>query len=205
MGMVIILIFVSLLMLLPLRLSLHLTRAAGTQGTLGVMLGPLRLSLPFRVARDARGGHRLIFLPRRPREKPRPASPTGMQRGMAIAGAFLRADRARRYLLRHMQLIDLTAQVRLSLSDAASTAVITGLLRALTAFLPAGMRGRTHLSLQPDFLAPRTSVRLRCMISLRVGILLITGGMALTAWMLEKREHAPSGKEAFPWNIPSAR
>ena len=205
MGMVIILILLPLLMLLPLRLSLRVSRAAGTQGTLGVGMGPLRLTFPFRVERDARGGHRLVFLPRRTAEKPRPASPAGMQRGTAMAGAFLRADRARRLLLRHTHLIDLTMRARLSLSDAASTAVITGLLRALTAFLPPSLRGRTHLSLQPDFLAPRTVVQFRCMVSLRLGILLITGGMTLTSWMLEKREHAPSGKEAFLWNIRSAR
>ena len=80
--------------------------------------------------------------------------------------------------------------------SAASTAVITGLVRAMTAFLPPAMRRRTHLALQPDFLALRSGGRLRCMVSLRVGILLITGGMALTAWLKEKREHAPSGKEA---------
>ena len=196
MGMVIILILLPLLMLLPLRLSLRVSRAAGTQGTFGVGLGPLRLTFPFRVERDARGGHRLVFLPRRTAEKPRPASPAGMQRGMAMLGAFLRADKARRFLLRHTRLIDLTVQLHLSLSDAASTAVITGLVRAMTAFLPPAMRRRTHLALQPDFLALRSGGRLRCMVSLRVGILLITGGMALTAWLKEKREHAPSGKEA---------
>lgn len=196
MGMLLALAIPALLMLLPLRLSLLLTHAARTQGTLGIGAGPLRLSFPFRVARDARGGHQLIFLPRRPREKPRPASPAGMQRGMAMLGTFLRADKARRFLLRHTRLMDLTLRLHLSLADAASTAVITGLLRAMTAFLPPAMRRRTHLSLQPDFLALRSGGRLRCMVSLRVGILLITGGMALTAWLLEKREHAPSGKEA---------
>lgn len=183
-------------LLLPLHLGLQLTHAARTQGTLEVRAGPFRLTIPFRVVRDARGGHQLIFLPRRPRESPHPASPAGVQRDMAVLGAFLRADKARRLLLRHIRLIDLTAQLHLGLSGAASTAVITGLVRALTAFLPPDMRSRVHLSLQPDFLALHSSGYVRCMVSLRVGILLITGGMALTAWLLEKREHAPSGKEA---------
>ena len=196
MGMLLALAIPAMLMLLPLRLSLQLTHAARTQGALGVGVGALRLSFPFRVERDAQGGPQLVFLPHRPREKPRPASPAGMQRGMAMLGAFLRADKARRFLLRHTRLIDLTVQLHLSLSDAASTAVITGLVRAMTAFLPPAMRRRTHLALQPDFLALRSGGRLRCMVSLRVGILLITGGMALTAWLKEKREHAPSGKEA---------
>ena len=196
MGIVLTLAILAVLMLLPLRLTLQLTHAARTQGTLGVAAGPIRLSFPFRVERDAKGGHQLIFLPRRPREKPRPASPAGMQRGMAMLGTFLRADKARRFLLRHTRLMDLTLRLHLSLADAASTAVITGLVRAMTAFLPPAMRRRTHLALQPDFLALRSGGRLRCMVSLRVGILLITGGMALTAWLLEKREHAPSGKEA---------
>ena len=196
MGMLLALVIPALLMLLPLRLTLQLTHAARTQGTLGVAAGPIRLSFPFRVERDAKGGHQLIFLPRRPREKPRPASPAGMQRGMAMLGTFLRADKARRFLLRHTHLIDLTVQAHLSLSDAASTAVITGLVRAMTTFLPPSMRRRTHLSLQPDFLTLRSSGFVRCIVSLRLGILLITGGMTLTAWLLEKREHAPSGKEA---------
>ena len=196
MGMLIALAIPALLMLLPLRLSLQISHAARTQGTLGVGVGALRLTFPFRVARDARGGHQLIFLPRRPKKKPRPASPAGMQRGMAMLGAFLRADRARRLLLRHTQLLDLTVQAHLSLADAASTAVITGLVRAMTAFLPPAMRRKAHLALQPDFLALRSSGCVRCMVSLRVGILLITGGMALTAWLREKREHALSSKEA---------
>ncbi|MGN0972465.1 MAG: hypothetical protein ACI4OY_10940, partial [Aristaeellaceae bacterium] len=83
MGIVLAMAISALLMLLPLRLSLLLTHAARTQGALGVGAGPIKLSFPFRVDRDAKGGHQLVFLPRRPREKPRPASPAGMQQGMA--------------------------------------------------------------------------------------------------------------------------
>ena len=205
MGIVLTLAILAALMLLPLRLTLQLSHAARTQGILGVAAGPIRFSFPFRVERDAKGGHQLIFLPRRQKKQPRPASPANMRQGMAMLGACLRADKARRFLLRHTHLIDLTVQAHLSLSDAASTAVITGLLRALTAFLPAAMRKKTHLSLQPDFLTLRSSGYVRCIVSLRLGILLITGGMTLTAWLLEKREHTPSSKEASIWNIRSAR
>ena len=196
MGILIMLAIAASLMLLPLRLSVQVTHADRTQGALGVGTGPLHLTFPFRVERDARGGHQLVFLPRRPKERPRPASPAGMQRGMALLGAFLRADKARRFLRRHTHLIELTVRAHLSLSDAASTAVITGLVRAMTALLPPAMRRKAHLSLQPDFLALRSTGLVRCMVSLRLGILLITGGMALTAWLMEQHEHAPQGKEA---------
>ena len=55
MGMLLALAIPTMLMLLPLRLSLQLTHAARTQGALGVGVGALRLSFPFRVEREWQG------------------------------------------------------------------------------------------------------------------------------------------------------
>lgn len=194
--MLIALCLVLLLMILPLRLSLRVQHTTQTHGSLGVQAGPVKLSFPFRVARTERGGHQLTFLPRRPKEKPRPASADQMKKGMTALGTFLRADNTRKFLLKYTHLCDLTVYLHLSTSDAAKTAMLTGLIRSLRGVVPASARKRVHIAAQPDFLSGRTTGYLRCIVSLRLGILLITGGMVLAAWLMERREHPLSNKEA---------
>ncbi|MGN0778162.1 MAG: DUF2953 domain-containing protein [Aristaeellaceae bacterium] len=192
---VLILGLLGLVMLLPLRVGIQATHADGTEGALTLRMGPVRLSFPFRTHQSAQGAHQLMMLPRHPQEKAHPPSPAGMRKGMVLLGTLLRTDKARRFLLGHLRLHDLSVQIHLSLSDAASTACVTGLLRALTAFVPVRVRRKAHVSLQPDFLATRSRWTIHCMVSWPLGILLITGGMTLAAWLMERQEHRPAGKE----------
>lgn len=115
-------------------------------------------------------------------------------RGLRLAGTVLRADHARRFLLRHVRIRRLDGSIRLAMADASGTAMAAGFLcgasQRLHRHLP-----RARLSVTPDFLAPRTRLHLHCMISCPMGILLAAGVMVLMAAAGEIREH-PLKKEA---------
>ena len=109
---------------------------------------------------------------------------------------FLRADHARKFLLRHTRLEELTLRLRLSLSDAARTASVTGLIRGLTAAVPPDLRRRVAVTVQPDFLSGQTAALGRCIVRVRLGTLLITGFMAALALAMQRRAQPPVSKEA---------
>lgn len=184
------------LLFCPLKIRLTLRRHALPEGVLEVHYLLLHLHFPFRVTQTPRGGHQLTFLPRRPREKPRPASPSQVQQGAVLLGTFLRADHARRFLLRHLHLHFLRGTVRLALQDAAGCALICGALWSLIALMPPRLQDRIRLHVQPDFFTGHSSYALQGMISIQTGILLIIGGLTLLSWLLERREHHALMKEA---------
>lgn len=123
-------------------------------------------------------------------------SPSGQsmphQQFMRLTGTLLRTDKARRFLLGHIHLVRLQALLRIGLSDAARTALLSGLLQQLTHLLPA----YADIRIQPDFLAP-TRLQVRCILFFHLGTILIIAAMVLMAYLLESREHpAPQTKEA---------
>lgn len=128
------------------------------------------------------------------RQVPPPAKGQGIphQQFMRLLGTVLRTNKARRFLLKHTQLICLQALVCLGLQDAAATAVLTGLFRQLTPLLPK----RADVRVQPNFLGP-TQVQARCILFSHLGTILITAAMGLAAYFMESREHpTPHPKEA---------
>lgn len=191
-----VLLGVAVLLLAPLQIHLSLRRHAHPEGMLEVRYLLLHLRFPFRVTTTSRGGHQLTFLPRRFREKPHPASPAQVQRSTVLLGTFLRANQARRFLRRHLHLHALRGTLRLSLQDAAGCALLCGALRSLTALLPPRLHRKIRLQIQPDFFTGHSSYALQGMISIRMGILLITGGLTLLSWLMECREHHALPKEA---------
>lgn len=191
-----VLLGVAALLLAPLQIHLRIHRYAHPEGVLEVRYLLVHLRFPFRVTMTSRGGHQLTFLPRRFREKPHPASPTQVQRGAVLLGTFLRANHARRFLRRHLHLHTLQGALRLSLQDAAGCALICGALRSLAALLPPRVQNKIRLQIQPDFFTGHSSYVLQGMISIQMGILLITGGLTLLSWLMECREHHALPKEA---------
>lgn len=177
-----------LLLLALLPLSLHLDWQHGDASHLSATLRVAFLPVP------------LSRLMRRMMQRT-PSTPPGVdplllwkQRALRLIGTFLRSDHARRLLLRFLRLRELTGDVRLALSDASGTARLAGFLSG------AALRLRQRLpsaciSVAPDFLAPRTRIRLRCMISCPLGILALTSLLVLVASLGEAREH-PLQKEA---------
>lgn len=111
---------------------------------------------------------------------------------LRIIGTALRTDRARRLLRKHVRLVTLQAMVHLSLTDAARTAVLTGLARQLAGLLPP----QADVRILPDFTGG-TRVQARCIVFFHLGTILIIGVMVLWAYLLEAREHPqPQPKEA---------
>ena len=123
--------------------------------------------------------------------------PSGsMRQRMLFFHTMLRADKARRLLLRALRLVRLDADIRPALQDASACALFTGSLRAISSLLPPGIQKRSHILIQPQFFSQRSMSRVRCIISIPLGILLITMGMALMAYLLERRERHAHIKEA---------
>ena len=186
----------ALLPFVSIRFSLIAQHTSHTQGSFGIHLGMLHLPIVFRVVRTDQGGHQLIFLPRHPGKKPHPAAASHMQRGMTILGTCLRTDKARHLLLQHIRLLSLKVFFRPALADAAHCALLSGLLQSLTAFIPPDARQRVRIVIQPDFFTGHTVWHGRCMVSVPLGILLITGVLVLTAYIQERKKHQPRMKEA---------
>ena len=115
-------------------------------------------------------------------------------RGRMLLALFRRADRARRFLLHHTHLDHLDAQLSLRTADAARTALITGALRGIAAQLPMRWHGKVRIRVLPEFLRTYTTMQLRCIIRLRLGTILLTAMMLLTAYF--RRQHLTESEEA---------
>ena len=121
-----------------------------------------------------------------------PDTPAQSWRVLRMIGTFLRAGRARRFLLQHVRLICLRAMVRIRLNDASRTCLLAGFLRQLLPLLPAGSDVRIY----PEFLLP-SRVHVRCIVFFHLGTIIITAAMVLLAYYRESREHPkPQPKEA---------
>lgn len=192
----VILLIVFALLLWPIRFSLTICRSNQIQGVAVIAPLPLNLQFPFHVVQTISGGHQLTFLPRHGRKKNQTASHPQFQQGMTLLGTLLRADKARKFLAHHVLVKDFSFSLRLYSQNAAHSALIIGMLRSLTFWIPHRFRQRVHLHLQPDFFTGSTAWQMQCIIFTNPGILLITGGMMFLSWLLERREHQPISKEA---------
>ncbi len=172
----------TVLMVIPITFALEVVYLRRARVTLTVGLPLLRHTF---TLRDGNG------------DKPswRKAAPGGGSRVFWLK-VLLRADHARSFLLRHTRLEEATLRLRLSLSDAACTAFVTGLLRGLNAVIPCHLRSRVTVLAQPDFLTGQTAALGRCIVRVRLGTLLITGFMAALALAMQRRAQPPVSKEA---------
>lgn len=176
------LILFLLILFTPLRLRLQLQMGRGTAGRLTIWLWGVRQDVPFRLEKGQ------LILPGRPPRTMHAEPEQGKQFLMGV-GTLLRTDQARRLIKQYVQLEALRIGVRLALSDAAATAMVTGALRSLPTLLPCDWQKRVRIHVVPDFLAQGTMGQGECIIFTHLGILLITGVMLLTAWKREQREH----------------
>lgn len=165
--------------------------------------GRIRLHLLLRLAGLSRQwrlllsrsaqGHQLTLLDEDGQSHPAPEIAPDSLPGQVLA-LLRRADRARRFLLKHTHPDRLDAQLIVGTSGAARTALLTGTARAVTGLLPAAWRGRLRLRVSPDFIHDRTALQLRCIIRVKLGTLFITSAMLLAALAAEQ---AGKAREAF--------
>lgn len=145
---------------------------------------------PFRLRRRVLRtpkGHQFFTL--HGTEPPAATPAPRLRRGLAVLGAFLRGDHARRFLLRHVRLDGLDALAILSLEDAAATALLSGLAQGLASLMPRAWRRRARIRVQPGFPARQSLLQARCIVSFRLGSLLFAALLALVAYAAEAREH----------------
>lgn len=167
-----------------IRTDVHWQDAVDVVALVRVWGVPMRFR---RVLQRTGKGHRLFAL--HPTQPPQETPPPRIRRGMALVGALLRGDYARRFLAHHVHLRALDALAVLSLEDAAATAMLAGAARSLALLVPRRWRQRVRLRVQPGFPARKSSLRARCILSFRLGSLLVAAALALAAYALEAREH----------------
>ena len=95
---------------------------------------------------------------------------------------FRRTERARLFLRRHTALQKLDMIVLLHTTDAARTALLTGMIRPLVQ-LP---RKNIRICIQPDFYRTSSTVQIRCIIRWKLGTLLLTSMMLLGAYIRQR-------------------
>lgn len=86
---------------------------------------------------------------------------------------------AARLALRHTRLELLSANARLSFSDAAHTALLTGSLRALLEIVGACLSAHTQTRVEPDFSGATTYVEVRGIASIELGYIILAALKAL--------------------------
>ena len=188
------LLVMYLVLITPLRLTLCLSHAGETRLLVRVQVWGIPLTWRIRSKRLRSGRVTTLLRKNRP---PREAPPDTGRRIQVVAGAYLRSNRARAFLREHVRLLSLEALVCIALSDAAKTALTSGLLGALSRLLSLGMQGRVRVQVIPAFFHQQTTVQARCILFLRLGTILFTAALAGAAYLLEKREHpSPRAKEA---------
>lgn len=183
---------VAAVCMLRMTLQIDLRHDAQTRGRILLRVWKWRHVWHLALVRTAQG-HQLV-LADQPGEGAKPLSPAAMQGTLAdhLLHTLNRAAKVRRYLFHHLLLERLDGMLCLRLEDAARCALISGTLQSATAWLPPAWRNQVRIRVLPDFFREHSTLQLRCILHLRLGTLLITGCMLLTAL---KRE-ACAKKEA---------
>ena len=192
--MVIGLLMLYLLLITPVRLTLSVSHAGETRILVQAKVWGIPLRWRIRSRRLRKGRVTTLLRKNHP---PSEAPPDTGRRILTMAGAYLRSNRARAFLRAHLHLIRLEAMLRLSLADAAQTALAAGLLGALSRLVSLRMHAKAWVQVIPAFFDRQTTLHSRCILFFRLGTILITAALAGTAYLLERREHPPSAaKEA---------
>lgn len=181
---------VLLAVITPVRIVTDVWHHAVTDVHARIYLWGVRMDLKLRILRENKDW-KVLLLTRQGQFKELRAKPGLVRQSAVSLKTFLRSDKARRFLLRHVDVQALHAWLRLSLSNAARTAMLTGALQVLQGMLPPAVRKRVRIRIQPDFMQHETLLQARCIVFFRLGTLLMTVAMVLAAYWMERRASAP--------------
>ena len=133
-------------------------------------------------------------------QQTRPAPPVNPTQLKVLLGTLLRSDHARRMLLRGVHLRQGMLQARLSLRDAAKTALVCGAANLVQTFFP----GKLQTEVLPDFWSGHSAFALRLNLEVRLGTLVGAALLTLAAAVLEALEHRAKKEkgEEDAWSIP---
>lgn len=110
-------------------------------------------------------------------------------RGRSRLSIIRQADKARKFLLRHIRLNALDALILLHTGDAANSSLLAGSLQGIMN-IPALPRNRVRIRILPDFFRGRTIWQARCIFHIRLGIILLTMLMLLASRLQQKARTA---------------
>lgn len=177
-------------LLLDIRAGGEFHHTDATDGRVFVSLGRLHREWRFRLIRTA-DGHRLVI---EDGQGARSVSPGGMhpQGHPGMAQVLRRAAGARRFLLRHLHLDEAGGLLLLRTGSAAHSALLCGAAAGILACIPA--KRRADIRILPEFFRAHSTAHVRCIIRLKLGILLLTAGMLLPAWY--RMRHAQEREES---------
>lgn len=186
---VIALIGFTLLFLLRVQLTADIHRAERTLGRIHLQIAGLRREWLLELLRTPQG-HRLVVAGQD--GIPRDVAPEKLRGGPAdhMLSVLRRADRARQFLLRHIHPERVDALLLLHTENAASTAMLTGAARTAATFLPPRWRERMRIRIQPDFFHEHTTIQARCILTFRLGTIIITTVMLLAALAVQRVQSA---------------
>lgn len=182
----------SLLLYQKVSLSAQITANEGLAAHLHIRIRPFVITRRVRLLRTAQG-HRLVVLNGARDVQTVAPSQMNTGRGKRILHLFRASPHARKYLVKHTQLVQLVIAARISASDAARTAFLTGCIRSAATLVPASLADRIRIMIQPDFAQRGTAAQADCIVHLRLGTILITGGLLLLSFL---QRHQPGSKEA---------
>ena len=111
-----------------------------------------------------------------------------------LLDSLRRADRARRFLLRHTRLSALDALLLLRTGDAAHSALLAGTLSGV-ARLPTAWRRSVRIRVLPEFFRAHSTIQARCIIRLRLGTIILTAMMLLAATL--RQRHLQKARQAY--------
>lgn len=168
-------------LLLELSVQAELYHADSTQLRITLLWAMIRKTRRFVLLRTPRG-HRLFTADESTLHPIQPGSQTRIM-GQKMLHALRRADKARRFLLRHTHLDKLDALLLLHTGDAARSALLTGMLQGALSCIPAARRGNIRFRTLPEFFRSHTTFNAKCIIRLRLGTILLTAIMLLGAYL----------------------
>lgn len=161
-------------MLLDVCAEGELHHAADTQARLCVRVGPLHRRWTYRLTRTA-DGHRLTVADA---YGTRTVHPGGRHApGHGLTAVLRRAGGARRFFVRHLHVDALEGLLLLRLDNAAHAALLCAAVAGGLCCIPPGCR--RGLRVLPEFFRPHSTVHVRCIIRVKMGILILTAGRLL--------------------------
>lgn len=131
-----------------------------------------------------------------------PRSPQRRQRAFSLLRLLRQSRGTRRFLRRCLHLDMLYMRLLLHTEDAARSALLTGALRSIPLCIPALHQRHIRIEVLPDFFQGRSSLQTRCIFHLRLGTIILTAILLMTAYL--RRRQLTESEEATLWNILSA-
>lgn len=171
---------------LEMNLQADLHHFDRTQGRFILRIAGIRKIWQVMLVRTAQG-HRLV-LADEDSTRPLDAGQLRRSRGSMLLDALRRADKARKFLLKHTHLDRLDALLLLHAEDAARSALLSGTVRSVLYCIPAVRRKAVRIRVLPEFFRAHSTVNARCIIRIRLGTIILTAMMLLIAYIREQRQ-----------------